>query len=113
MYAYSYGPQVPVHHQVVYVRQRSMEELKDVKWKLRWPYLISTLIGFILIVFSLVIFSLEIASLAQSTSTIDYNGQTYGRTASTGAGIWCGLFIFLAGLFMIIIGNEKFLNIES
>jgi hypothetical protein len=113
MYNQSYGSRVPLRHQVVYIRERSLEDLKDVNWKLRWPFLISTLIGLVLIVFSLVIFSLEIASLAQSTDTVDYNGQTYGRTASTGAGIWCGFFIFLAGLLIVIIGKEKFLNIES
>lgn len=75
-------------------------------WKHKWPFLISSIIGLTLVVFSIVIFALEIASLAQSTSKVEFNGNTYGNTASTGAGIWCGFFIFIAGILMILISKE-------
>ena len=107
MYAYCSRPRIPIRQRIVYVREKSFEDLNDTNWRPRWPFLISTLIGLALIVFSLVIFSLEIASLAQSTAIVGYNGATYGRTASTGAGIWCGFFLFIAGVLILIIGKEK------
>jgi hypothetical protein len=71
-------------------------------WKLRWPYIISIIIAVMIIIFSFVIFGLEIASLAKSTD------KAYGNTASTGAGIWCGFFIFVAGVLILIISKENF-----
>jgi site-specific recombinase len=109
MFGYTYRSRLPVRHRIANVREKSFEELNDLNWKLRWPFLISTLIGLVLIVFSLVIFSLEIASLAQSTANIGYNGVTYGRTASTGAGIWCGFFILIAGVLILMISEKNFL----
>jgi len=101
---YAYNSRVPARHAIVYAQKISLD---DQNWRLRWPFLISTLISVALIIFSLVIFSLEIASLAKSTSNTVYNGVTYGRTASTGAGIWCGVFILAAGVLILMIGEKN------
>lgn len=73
-------------------------------WRFRWPFVISMIIAVLLIILSLTIFGLEIASLAKGTEKLG----TIGNTASTGAGIWCGFFIFLAGIFILVISKENF-----
>ena len=79
---------------------------RELNWKLKWPFLISSIIALVIIVFSLVVIALEIASLAHFTSKTEYSGNTYGNTASTGAGIWCGLFIFVAGILILMISKK-------
>jgi hypothetical protein len=74
----------------------------DFEWKLRWPFIITIIIAVVIIIFSITIFGLEIASLAKGT------GTAYGNTASTGAGIWCGFFIFVAGVLILLISKENF-----
>jgi hypothetical protein len=73
----------------------------DLTWKLRWPSIVSIIIGGILIILAVVIIALEIASLAKGT------GSGY-KTAATGAGIWCGVFILAAGILILIISKKNF-----
>jgi len=73
----------------------------DIDWKFRWPFVITMIIAVAMIILSLVIFGLEIGSLAKGT------GAGYD-TAATGAGIWCGFFIFVAGVLILIISMKNF-----
>ena len=69
----------------------------DIAWKEAWPFLVSNIIASLMLVCTIIIIALEIASLAISTSSF------YGNTASTGAGIWCGVdFLFAAGALIIL-----------
>lgn len=73
----------------------------NIDWKFRWPSVITMIIAVAIIIVSLAIFGLEIASLVKGT------GSEY-KTAATGSGIWCGFFIFVAGVLIIIISMETF-----
>ena len=72
----------------------------DIAWRLTWPFLLSTIIAFLMILCVLLIGALETASLAKST-----NKALYGNTSSTGAGYWCGVFFFIAAVFILLIGK--------
>jgi hypothetical protein len=102
---YGTGPRLTGRYPIGYGQQISPS---DLDWRLRWPFTISIIIGVVMIVVALVINALEIASLAKFTNNIILNGNTYGRTASTGAGIWCGFFFLVAAVLMILISKENF-----
>ncbi|CAF1018520.1 unnamed protein product [Adineta ricciae] len=70
----------------------------DIGWRLRWPFLFSTILGVAMILCILVIGALEVASLAQST-----NKDVFGNTSATGAGIWCGVFLSIAAVLILLI----------
>ncbi|UJR16100.1 hypothetical protein I4U23_003012 [Adineta vaga] len=70
----------------------------DIAWRLRWPYLISTILAVGMIICILVIGALEVASLAQST-----NKDIFGNTSATGAGIWCSVFFSIAAVIILLI----------
>lgn len=71
----------------------------DVAWKLTWPFIITTILSIIMMIVFVVIIALEIASLANSTNKI------YGNTASTGAGIWCGVFFLAAAVLILVLSK--------
>lgn len=71
----------------------------DAAWRLTWPFIVSTIIAAVMIIIVIVIFALEIASLAKGTSS------AYGNTASTGAGIWCGIFFLLAAILILLLSK--------
>lgn len=96
---YTARPRAPIP----YGRRISPAELE---WKRKWPFLLSSIIAVTIILFSLIIFALEIASLARSTEKVTFNGNTFGNTASTGAGIWCGFFFLVAGVLILLIGKK-------
>ncbi|CAF0843023.1 unnamed protein product [Rotaria sordida] len=79
-----------------YVRQPARPSSGNA-WKSAWPFISSTIVAFLIILCVMIIGALETASLAIST-----DNDLYGNTSSTGAGYWCGFFVFIAALLIII-----------
>lgn len=82
------------------IKRRHVRSLSDEVWRSTWPYVLTSVLAALIIIFAIVIGVLEIVSLAKGTNT-----QLFGKTASTGAGLWCGLIILLAGLSTIALSN--------
>jgi len=78
----------------------------ELHWRNRWPFPLTAILGVLIIMLTLVIIALEIASLAKWTDKFTLNGKKYASTASTGAGIWCGIFALIAGLLMLVISMQ-------
>ncbi|CAF1234131.1 unnamed protein product [Adineta ricciae] len=66
-------------------------------WKTRWPSLISSILGGVIIFFSVIIIVLEIALLGV-IGDVTGDGVYF-----TGVGIWCGVFTLAAGILILII----------
>ncbi len=81
------------------IPQRIRLTVRETRWRVAWPYIITLILASFMLIFTLIIFILEIASLA-----ID-NSNTLSNTASTGAGIWCSLIFITAIIFMFLLGN--------
>ncbi len=77
--------------------RRSRLTPSEIRWRLRWPYIITLILATLMLLFTLIIFVLEIASL-----TID-GSQTLSNTASTGAGIWCSISFIVAIVFTYLL----------
>jgi hypothetical protein len=72
----------------------------DLVWKSIWPGRLTSIIGCVMFSSVFIICALEISSLVKSTDT-----TFYGSTSSTGAGFWCGLFIFIAALLIFLMSK--------
>ena len=67
-------------------------------WASVWPFAITSSIAVLMLIFSQAIWLLEAASLSKGTDK-----ALFGNTASTGAGLWCGFFFFIAAFVILAI----------
>ncbi|UJR12048.1 hypothetical protein I4U23_016226 [Adineta vaga] len=74
----------------------------DYKWKALWPFLVSIIIGALIILCGLLVFVLEIADLG----LLGKIGLTPSLYAAA-VGIWCGIFIIIAGVCIVLISCMK------
>ncbi|CAF3178936.1 unnamed protein product [Rotaria socialis] len=74
-------------------------------WKSTWPYKISNIIATLLILLALVLIALEIAFVAKM------GGASTASAYTSGVGIWCGVFILIAGIVILVINCVKNVHI--
>ncbi|CAF1102457.1 unnamed protein product [Adineta steineri] len=71
----------------------------EYQWKELWPSVVSTIIGTLIILCGFLLFVFEIASLA----LIGELGLGIAGVYASGVGIWAGIFIMAAGVFIAIL----------
>jgi choline-glycine betaine transporter len=97
-----YRQRLPIYYTQGYpyrIQERPRLSIKEILWRLSWPYVLTLVLASLMLLFIITIFILEIASLANDSS------NNLSNTASTGAGIWCSIFFIIPVVFMFLLGN--------
>ena len=99
-----YGETVP--HVCVQIHPPSMKDekpltAKELLWRDAWPYAFTMILASIMLVLTVITIALEIANL-----TVDRSNDL-SNTGSTGAGLWCSIFFFMAIVFMYLLGEYE------
>ncbi len=90
-------PRVPIRPAIGYGGQ-SISPF-NILWNSTWPYMFSNIIAVLMLILAVILIALEIAFV------VEQQGTNSGNAFDSGVGIWCGFFILLAAIVILVISK--------